>query len=88
MVGQALYLEAEAAGIRGCGIGCFFDDPVHHLLGTRGLEYLCLYCFTIGDAIEYAVRLTTRRSPHFPLTSPPASRLIIRIFKEIDKRRV
>ena len=26
MLGQALDLEAEAAGIRGTGIGCFFDD--------------------------------------------------------------
>ena len=29
MVGQALYLESEAAGLRGTGIGCFFDDGVH-----------------------------------------------------------
>lgn len=28
LIGQALYLEAEAAGVRGTGIGCFFDDPV------------------------------------------------------------
>ena len=27
VVGQVLYLEAEATGIRGTGIGCFFDDP-------------------------------------------------------------
>lgn len=27
VVGQVLYLEAEAAGVRGTGIGCFFDDP-------------------------------------------------------------
>jgi SagB-type dehydrogenase family enzyme len=35
-VGQALYLEAEAAGLRGTGIGCFFDDGVHQLLGLGG----------------------------------------------------
>ena len=29
MVGQVLYLEAEEAGIRSTGIGCYFDDPVH-----------------------------------------------------------
>ena len=27
MIGQVLYLEAEAAGIRSTGIGCYFDDP-------------------------------------------------------------
>ena len=26
MIGQVLYLEAEAAGARGTGIGCFYDD--------------------------------------------------------------
>ena len=29
MIGQVLYLEAEAAGIRSTGIGCYFDDPMH-----------------------------------------------------------
>ncbi len=33
LVGQVLYLEAEAAGVRGTGIGCFFDDPVHKAFG-------------------------------------------------------
>ena len=33
VVGQVLYLEAEAAGIRATGIGCFFDDAMHRLLG-------------------------------------------------------
>ena len=36
MVGQVLYLEAEAAGARATGIGCFYDDPVHDVLGLRG----------------------------------------------------
>jgi SagB-type dehydrogenase family enzyme len=35
-IGQSLYLEAEAAGLRGTGIGCFFDDGVHQLLGMTG----------------------------------------------------
>jgi hypothetical protein len=26
VIGQVLYLEAEASGIRSTGIGCFFDD--------------------------------------------------------------
>jgi hypothetical protein len=33
MVGQVLYLEAEAYGVSGTGIGCFFDDPVHEIMG-------------------------------------------------------
>ena len=35
MIGQVLYLEAEAAGARATGIGCFYDDAVHELLGSR-----------------------------------------------------
>ncbi len=58
MVGQALYLEAEAAGIRGTGIGCFFDDPVHALFGLRDAAYQSLYHFTVGGP-EEDTRLTT-----------------------------
>ena len=32
VIGQVLYLEAEAAGIRSTGIGCYFDDPMHDVL--------------------------------------------------------
>jgi len=52
MIGQALYLGAEVKGFRGCGIGCFFDDVVHEMLGLKGLEYQNLYHFTVGKAIE------------------------------------
>jgi SagB-type dehydrogenase family enzyme len=52
LVGQVLYLEAEAHGLRGTGIGCFFDEPVNHLLGMAP-EYLqSLYHFTIGHPLE------------------------------------
>lgn len=51
MIGQVLYLEAEAAGMRGTGIGCFFDDPVHELLGLEGAEFQSLYHFTIGSPV-------------------------------------
>jgi hypothetical protein len=33
MIGQVLYLEAEAQGVSATGIGSFFDDPVHELMG-------------------------------------------------------
>lgn len=53
MVGQILYLEAEAHGLRGTGIGCFFDDPVHFgVLGIEDLTYQSLYHFTVGYPLE------------------------------------
>jgi nitroreductase len=58
LIGQVLYLEAEAAGVRATGIGCFFDDPVHELLGLRAMSFQSLYHFTIGHHVEDP-RLTT-----------------------------
>jgi SagB-type dehydrogenase family enzyme len=52
MVGQALYLAAEAAGVRGTGIGCYFDDVLHRALGLAGHNWQSLYHFTIGSPIE------------------------------------
>jgi nitroreductase len=52
MVGQALYLAAEAAGVRGTGIGCYFDDVLHHALGLAGHDWQSLYHFTIGGPVE------------------------------------
>lgn len=48
LLGQALYLEAEAAGVRGTGIGCYFDDELHRLLGLDGIAFQSLYHFTVG----------------------------------------
>jgi len=48
MIGQALYLEAEASGARGTGIGCFFDDAVHEVLGVSGSALQSIYHFTVG----------------------------------------
>jgi nitroreductase len=58
VVGQALYLEAEAAGARATGIGCFYDDPVHDVLGLEGHAFQSLYHFTVGMPVEDS-RLTT-----------------------------
>ena len=58
LLGQVLYLEAEAAGVRSTGIGCFFDDPVHDSFGLRGLGFQSLYHFTVGGYIDDP-RLTT-----------------------------
>jgi SagB-type dehydrogenase family enzyme len=52
LLGQVLYLEAEAAGVRATGIGCFFDDPVHEITAVQGLSVQSLYHFTIGSPVE------------------------------------
>ncbi len=38
LIGQALYIEATALGYKGTGIGCFFDDLTHELLGLANIE--------------------------------------------------
>ncbi len=63
MIGQVLYLEAEAAGFRGTGIGCFFDDAMHHTVGLSGHAYQSLYHFTVGTPVEDR-RLTTLPGYH------------------------
>jgi nitroreductase len=52
LIGQLLYLEAEAAGIRATGIGCFYDDLMHELLGIKGTTWQSLYHFTVGGAVD------------------------------------
>lgn len=52
LIGQTLYLEAEAAGMRGTGIGCFFDDSVHETLGLTDNRFQSLYHFTVGNPLE------------------------------------
>jgi SagB-type dehydrogenase family enzyme len=52
LLGQVLYLEAEAAGVRATGIGCFFDDPVHEIASVKGLSFQSLYHFTVGGSVE------------------------------------
>src|SRR2546430_1293930 len=64
VLGQVLYLEAEAAGVRSTGIGCYFDDTFHELLGLRGDEFQDLYHFTVGAQIE------DRRLLPFPPSLP------------------
>jgi hypothetical protein len=63
LLGQVLYLEAEAAGLRGTGIGCYFDDDVHAMLGIEGTELQALYHFTVGRALTDD-RITTM--PAYP----------------------
>ena len=65
VLGQVLYLEAEAAGVRSTGIGCYFDDAFHELLGLTGDEFQDLYHFTVGGPVE----------DHRLMTLPPYAHL-------------
>lgn len=58
LIGQILYLEAEACGVRATGIGCFFDDSMHEVLGLNDDRFQSLYHFTVGGPLE-DVRLET-----------------------------
>ena len=70
LVGQVLYLEAEAAGVRATGIGCFFDDPVHEIVALKDHTFQSLYHFTIGGPVEDQ-RLTTLPWPVVSSSEPP-----------------
>jgi SagB-type dehydrogenase family enzyme len=52
MIGQVLYLGAEAHGMRGTGMGCFFDDVVHEIMGLPDTAYQDVYHFSVGKAVE------------------------------------
>lgn len=68
LIGQFLYLAAEACGLRGTGIGCFMDDESAALLqgyrdeslGRAGIpdRWQTLYHFTLGKPMEDA-RITS-----------------------------
>ena len=64
VVGQQLYLEAEAAGVRATGIGCFFDDVCHRTFELTGDGFQVLYHFTMGGAIDDARLQTVPPYPH------------------------
>jgi SagB-type dehydrogenase family enzyme len=66
-IGQALYLEAEALGLRATGIGCFYDDSVHAALGLCDRAWQSLYHFTVGGPVDDP-RITTE--PAYASTVP------------------
>jgi SagB-type dehydrogenase family enzyme len=72
LIGQVLYLEAEAAGARATGIGCFFDDPVHDLFGLEGHGWQSLYHFSMGVPLDDG-RLTTAPGYAWELPQESAS---------------
>ncbi|MGH9143418.1 MAG: SagB/ThcOx family dehydrogenase, partial [Vicinamibacterales bacterium] len=73
VVGQVLYLEAEAVHARATGIGCFFDDPMHDVLGIVDHSFQSLYHFTVGLPIEDSRLTTATGYPWEPSTSSSAS---------------
>lgn len=82
LLGQVLYLEAEALGLRGTGIGCYFDDAVHELLGLEDSAWQSLYHFTVGkpridERIEtlaaYAERAACAGAPLSPAEALPSA---------------
>ncbi|CAF0692058.1 hypothetical protein MPNT_110069 [Candidatus Methylacidithermus pantelleriae] len=50
-LGQWLYLEAEASGVAGTGIGCFFDSEPLAWFGLQGGRWQVIYHFSIGSAL-------------------------------------
>ena len=52
MLGHVLTLEAEAAGWRGTGIGCFFDEADNDVLGIKTDEFKVIYHYAIGMALD------------------------------------
>ena len=62
-IGQILYLEAEEIGLRGTGIGCYFDDAMHGLLGINDHCWQDVYHFTVGASLE-DTRIQTKPPYH------------------------
>ena len=65
MIGHILYLEAEAKGIRGCGIGCFFDDLINNEILNGKLQ--AVYNFTIGVPLidERIIKITPKEAKNY-----------------------
>ena len=71
LLGQVLYLQAEALGLAGTGIGCFFDDALHQLIGLTPASapqapLQSVYHFTIGRALVDGRVATTAPYAHLP----------------------
>jgi len=71
VIGQVLYLQAEAEWFRGTGIGCYFDDAVHELLGIQASVMQVLYHFTVG--VPTADPRITTEPPYSHLPNKPVS---------------
>ncbi|HOX68692.1 MAG TPA: SagB family peptide dehydrogenase [Burkholderiaceae bacterium] len=71
LIGQVLYLSAEAEGYRGTGIGCYFDDAVHEFLGLADQRLQVLYHFTVGMPLsDTRISLEPPYADRSPITAP------------------
>ncbi len=73
-LGHQLYLQAEAIGKRGTGIGCFFDDEFHLLLGLKDSVFQDMYHFTVGDPVNDERLQTLPPYTHLKNRDIPTSR--------------
>ena len=73
VIGQVLYLEAEASGIRSTGIGCFFDDLTHQVFGLKGDRFQVLYHFTVGGPVDDPRLQTHPPYQHLASTASPST---------------
>jgi SagB-type dehydrogenase family enzyme len=51
MIGQALYLGAEALNVNATGIGAFYDDEVHKYLALSPDRGQVIYHFAVGKSV-------------------------------------
>jgi hypothetical protein len=70
-IGQVLYLEAEAAAVSATGIGCFFDDAMHEILGIRDRSLQTIYHFTVGGRVDDPRLRSTPAYAHRALPGGP-----------------
>lgn len=73
LIGQVLYLEAEAAGVQATGIGCYFDDLMHQGLGLDPGDdtWQSLYHFTVGGGVTDTRLTTLPPYGHLPMNRRP-----------------
>ncbi|MBF0124596.1 MAG: nitroreductase, partial [Magnetococcales bacterium] len=74
LLGQLSYLVAEMEGVRGTGIGCFFDDLFHNWIGLPDEgRWQTLYHFTVGRALIDERLLTIAPYEHIKSRIPHSS---------------
>lgn len=64
-------VQSYLAGLRGTGIGCFFDNTLHGALGLNDARLQTLYHFTVGLPVVDARVETTPPYPDADLTERP-----------------
>ena len=63
MIGQALYLGAEALGLNATGMGAFYDDEVHKYLDLSPDRGQVIYHFSVGKAVQDDRLITVGEEP-------------------------